>query len=291
MLMNDFNFELLQLLLSRNDLDPSKIPSNTDSLSERMRDAFNYALNSDLETAEDLISHFLIWCAIEGDARFPTPENAMLQLTWPILYYSLTWTPQHDGRGNIEIATYNIWNPSKDHRDKITECLKSQGLHTLTLKDSRERGFLHYVATLDNNEYVSCLLLHGADASARDSSGRTPLHAALKAGIESNARLLLESGANVSAVDSQNRSPLYCALESGHESFALLLLDNGAKASTADSDGWSALHWAAKKGCEEAVRRLLREGIDASTGDVSGWTDSTSDASIKNRPSPPGPRS
>ncbi|KAI9771567.1 MAG: hypothetical protein M1839_002760 [Geoglossum umbratile] len=270
-LMNDFNFELLQLLLSRGDLDPSKIPPGTQSLSDRLEDAFNYSINSDLEMAEELVNTYLIWNAIEADPRFPTPEDAALRVTWPVLYYTLSW--EEGGPEYREIAGFTIWHCSTEHRDNVSAGLRSHGLGSLTFKDSRGRGFLHFVATLKDDEYVRWLLIHGADSSSGDASGWTPLHAASKAGIESNTQLLLASKANASAVDSKKQTPLHCALESEHESVALLLLAAGADASIVDSDGRSALHWAARKGYEEIVSRVLKEGVvDIAALDTEGRT-------------------
>jgi len=77
---------------------------------------------------------------------------------------------------------------------------------------------------------------------------------ASKGGHVAVARLLVEAGADTSAADGNGRTPLH---EAGHEAMARLLVEAGADASAADGKGWTPLDWASYRG-REAMARLLR---------------------------------
>ena len=78
-------------------------------------------------------------------------------------------------------------------------------------------------------ELVRILVDAGADASAKDSSGRPMLYWAL---IDSQAvelvRILVDAGANVNAEDRSGRSMLYWATQRGNSEVIQILLDAGA---------------------------------------------------------------
>ena len=68
----------------------------------------------------------------------------------------------------------------------------------------------------------------GADVSAADKCGSTPLHDALKYRRAAIARLLRGEGANVSLADKNGSTPLHKAAQNGKEAVARLLMDRGA---------------------------------------------------------------
>ena len=74
------------------------------------------------------------------------------------------------------------------------------------------------------------LLDGGADASAPDSAGMTPLHFAAQQGSLAVAHLLLEHGADVHAVDRFGNAPLWTAVFNGRGKGELveLLLAHGS---------------------------------------------------------------
>ena len=82
---------------------------------------------------------------------------------------------------------------------------------------------------------VPMLLRHGAEVSAPNNSGETPLHCACRKlwgasseGHDAIVLVLLESGADVSATDSRGGTPLHEAANCGREAAVRFLLDKGA---------------------------------------------------------------
>jgi ankyrin repeat protein len=66
------------------------------------------------------------------------------------------------------------------------------------------------------------LVDRGANASAADGCGRTPLDIAAWFGYEALARLLVDRGADVSAASRSGCTPLQLAARCGHEALVLL---------------------------------------------------------------------
>jgi ankyrin repeat protein len=260
-----FNFDLVVYLLSRQDLEPAQ--SKMHALKAKLEDITNYYRNSDIETEKMLADYVLIFQAIEHDKRFPLPENAFFEVTWPVAYYA--FCEELDYTNLIQITNFVIWYASSAHRAKLVAKL-AQHRFALSAKDSQGRSYLHYVATLDTPEYVQFLLDYGFNASEADNTGWTPLHAAANSGKEVSVSLLLASGANVSPIDSKGRDPLYYALQEGHESIAHVLLDCGATVTTIDCEGRTALHQAVSKYYGSIVHKLLDLGADPSSKDKNG---------------------
>jgi ankyrin repeat protein len=88
---------------------------------------------------------------------------------------------------------------------------------------------LHLAALIGRRKLVEALLAHGAQTSAVDSSGRTPLHfASLWHNEVTVAEQLLMYGAYVDARDDSGATPLHAALRKRRKSLAELLLAYGA---------------------------------------------------------------
>ena len=68
----------------------------------------------------------------------------------------------------------------------------------------------------------------GADVSAAEKDGWTPLHFAARNGYKAVIRLLIDGGADISAAEKDGWTPLHVAEQNGHEAVARLLHDRGA---------------------------------------------------------------
>jgi len=114
----------------------------------------------------------------------------------------------------------------------------------------------------DQVRVVELLLQHGADPSARDHRGATPLQTALsRPGSNSGtiARMLLEHGASVTG-SGDTEAPLFAAARIGDIPLAAALLRRGAKINERSRGGgtplWSATMW----GNHDMMRFLCARG-------------------------------
>jgi uncharacterized protein len=115
-----------------------------------------------------------------------------------------------------------------------------------------------------DRDAVRALLKQGADVSAAQGDGMTPLHWAAERGDAALAEMLLYAGANMSAMTRIGQyTPLHLASRAGSASVVRALIKAGAdvKAVTAPS-GVTPLHLAAASGNTETVRVLVDAGAD-----------------------------
>lgn len=109
----------------------------------------------------------------------------------------------------------------------------------------------------------------------RNYSGQTPLHSAVEAGAIDVVRLYVEEGADRSAQDNGGRTPLHLAAEkdNNQEMIRLLLWNGAAGVNFQDAEGRTALHLAARKeDNEQAIELLLENGADVRLQDTEGRT-------------------
>jgi ankyrin repeat protein len=148
----------------------------------------------------------------------------------------------------------------------------------LEVRDKDGCSALHHAARRRDAWAIDKLLRHGADPSATDSQGRTPLHLAVTQGHLAGVKLLAPQGAPVS---SSSNDPNMCArllqlaVMGGYGDMLKWLLGTGAAegVSAATDGGTTALHLACvSAGAEQMVADLLAVGaaLNAvnSTGDT-----------------------
>jgi cytohesin len=121
-------------------------------------------------------------------------------------------------------------------------------------RDNRKQQPLHIAARGVGVVLMTCytrlvqvLCDAGANVSATDLFGKTPLHHAAQSGHVAAIELLSEAGANVEAVDDWGRTALHYAAAFGHVSVVKVLLRSGAKRSPVDKIGQAPVDYAMRR--------------------------------------------
>lgn len=115
-----------------------------------------------------------------------------------------------------------------------------------------------------DREAVRALLKQGADVSAAQGDGMTPLHWAAERGDAAMAEMLLYAGANVAAVTRIGQyTPLHLASRSGNAAVVQALINGGADVKArATTSGATALHLAAASGNAAVIKTLVDAGAE-----------------------------
>ncbi|XP_033760515.1 transient receptor potential cation channel subfamily V member 2-like isoform X1 [Pecten maximus] len=100
--------------------------------------------------------------------------------------------------------------------------------HAIATEGSRDKALLYIVDELKNEERVqvllSCLLSRGANPSAHNDEGETPLHMAVKNNFKGVCKKLLENGAWPSVRNRRGQLPFYTAFDNRNDEIASMLI-------------------------------------------------------------------
>ncbi|HXA51200.1 MAG TPA: ankyrin repeat domain-containing protein [Candidatus Acidoferrum sp.] len=143
----------------------------------------------------------------------------------------------------------------------------------IKLTGERGQAILGQAARSRQTDLVQFLLDSGADVNSRGpGEGLTPLASAVNNGAFENARLLLRKGANADARDHSGRTALWYAAVSENSGLITLLLEHGADVNARDNAGRTALMHAADLCFTWDIRALLDAGADPRVQDKRGRT-------------------
>ena len=115
---------------------------------------------------------------------------------------------------------------------------------------------------------VGAALARGADVTAAEADGTTPLHWAAHANEPAIVELLLDAGADASVANRYGVRPISLASINGNAVIAEQLLDAGADPNTTAAEGETALMTAARTGSHELVELLLDRGADVNAAET-----------------------
>jgi ankyrin repeat protein len=132
---------------------------------------------------------------------------------------------------------------------------------------------LHYAAHFADTRLIAALLKAKADPNARNEFGAMPLAEAATTGDAEAIRLLLKGGADVESANAEGQTALMVVARAGKVDAAKLLLKAGADVNAKEHwAGQSALMWAAAQGHPEMIHLLLKAGAEADArGAVREW--------------------
>jgi ankyrin repeat protein len=168
------------------------------------------------------------------------------------------------------------WVAGEGSPEMITAVLKAYP-GQLNARDSTGKTPLHAAAQLNKPAAVRILVRCGASLEMRDESGNTPLHLAIRyateeqPGIPAAALELLNLGANIEATNESGYTPLLLAVHIDDEERFLDLVDLGANLHATDKFGRNALHLAAM-GSNRVIPVLLEHGFAMDAFDSEGLT-------------------
>lgn len=118
-----------------------------------------------------------------------------------------------------------------------------------------------HLACFFGREGAAALLIDvGAplDALSTNSTGNTPLHAAIAgASVHGIVKRLVMAGADVTALGERQITPLHIAASRGDEALCELLLSRGAKAHAAMDDGTTPAQLATARGFPGLAEKLI----------------------------------
>ena len=132
---------------------------------------------------------------------------------------------------------------------------------------------LHWAVHVDDATIVELLLNAGADANAANRYDMRPLTLACTNGNAAIVELLLNAGANANTTWTEGETALMTAARTGSADVVELLLDHGADVNAAETwRGQTALMWAAAEGHAEVIAPMLTHGADVTLRSAQGWS-------------------
>ncbi|XP_006818662.1 uncharacterized protein LOC100378173 [Saccoglossus kowalevskii] len=146
--------------------------------------------------------------------------------------------------------------------------LLAQGATTSSNTKKTGETSLHLAARYSRSDAAKTLLMSGADANAKDLTGRTPLHAAVAADAMGVFQILLRhNSTNIDSKTYDGTTAMILAARLAVENMVEGLVNAGADLNAADNGGKTALHWAAAVNNGEATSVLLKHGASKDAQD------------------------
>ena len=146
----------------------------------------------------------------------------------------------------------------------------------INVRDKYANTPIHWAAMAGNPAGISNLLALGADPSAQNYDGETPLHAAASIHLQTSVqccRALIAAGASPNTQEnSRSETPLHRAAAENNADIITVLLEAGANINARDEDSYTPLHTAVMAGAINVIRTLLRGKADPNATTSDGET-------------------
>ena len=150
-----------------------------------------------------------------------------------------------------------------DGSASVIQELINQGAKLNATMDSTGETSLHLAARYARADAAKRLLDAGADVNCQDSTGRTPLHAAIASDAQDVFQILLRNrSTDLNARMNDGTSPLILVARLANEGMVGDLIGADTDVNAADDSGKTALHWAAAVNNVDAMQILLTHGAN-----------------------------
>lgn len=254
------------------------------------------------EYAHSMIAHSCLRCichvTLEVDQKGPVSLQALKKRCeqYPFLDYAANHWGRHVSYGVDHHTNLEAWESLHD-KNFLTQAVQIMakfalrneadvtgmhvaayfGLSALILKANRngrrvdkdartrsQESVVHWAVRRRQHEFLEILLFKlEADASARDSKNRTPLHIAVANEDLRSVEVLLKcpphQRPDIEVSDYRGWTVLRYAAARGSRAVVEKLVAEGARVNDADAIGWTALRWAADRDyiriCEALIQR------------------------------------
>ena len=132
---------------------------------------------------------------------------------------------------------------------------------------------LHWAVHNTDLEAADQLIRAGANVSAKNDYGVTPMSEAALIGNPAMIERLLSAGADANSPGADGQTPLMVVARTGNVEAARLLLSHGANVNAKESyHGQTALMWAVAEGQPAMVKELIAHGADLNArSNVNNW--------------------
>ena len=172
-----------------------------------------------------------------------------------------------DANGNTPLDSAVLHNQPFAVNELLQRHANASYVHPLT-----GRGALHEACMRGFANLVQPLIDAGADPTARDRFGETPLDIALAYKNGNVVATLLHLGQNLKESQKIAEETMESATLRGQTEIARILLDNGFDANKPSANGSSYLNDAALRGQKKMVQLLLDHGASLTARNASGGT-------------------
>lgn len=170
-------------------------------------------------------------------------EGPRLNDLWEVDEEMIDYVPDYE-----EEYAEGLISNAQDARLSIVEMLCDHPLIDLNVRNRHGQMPLHTVLYSDrrSQKRTTALLVHkGADTTAVDESGKTPIHMAARAGDVESLSILVHKLEDLSIRDKKGRNALHFAAQSCNKDTISFVLQNAASLDihlTTDWSGRNALH-------------------------------------------------